>query len=39
MESSASNRLLARAERLARDAGLAAVIDGWEPDLAWLRGE
>jgi predicted nucleotidyltransferase len=26
-------------EQLARDAGLGAVIDGWEPDVTWLRGE
>ena len=25
-------------EALAREAGLGAVVDGWEPDLAWLRG-
>jgi hypothetical protein len=25
-------------ERLARDHGHAEVIDGWEPDVAWLRG-
>jgi predicted nucleotidyltransferase len=25
-------------EVLAREAGLGAVVDGWEPDLAWLRG-
>jgi hypothetical protein len=27
------------AERLAREHGLGAVIDGWEPDLALLRGD
>jgi hypothetical protein len=27
------------AERLARSRGLGAVVDGWEPDVAWLRGE
>jgi predicted nucleotidyltransferase len=27
------------AEALAREHGLGAVIDGWEPDVAWLRGE
>jgi len=27
------------AEALARSNGLGAVIDGWEPDVAWLRGE
>ena len=26
-------------ERLARERGHGAVIDGWEPDVAWLRGE
>ena len=26
------------AEALARSHGLGAVIDGWEPDVAWLRG-
>jgi hypothetical protein len=25
-------------EALARERGLGATIDGWEPDLAWLRG-
>ena len=25
-------------ETLAREAGLDAVVDGWKPDLAWLRG-
>jgi predicted nucleotidyltransferase len=25
-------------ESLARERGLGAVIDGWEPDVAWLRG-
>ena len=27
------------AESLARANGLGAVIDGWEPDVAWLRGD
>jgi hypothetical protein len=27
------------AEALARAHGLGAVIDGWEPDVAWLRGD
>jgi hypothetical protein len=35
----AQQSLFREAERLARDAGLAAVIDGWEPDVTWLRGE
>lgn len=26
-------------ERVARSAGLSDVIDAWEPDVAWLRGE
>lgn len=26
-------------ERLARASGYAEVIDGWEPDVPWLRGE
>jgi hypothetical protein len=26
-------------EQLARSHGFDAIIDGWEPDLAWLRGE
>ena len=26
-------------ERLAREHGYGDVIDGWEPDVAWLRGE
>jgi Nucleotidyltransferase domain len=31
--------LFREAETLAREHGLGAVIDGWEPDVAWLRGE
>lgn len=27
------------AERLARERGLGEVIDGWEPDVPWLRGD
>jgi hypothetical protein len=27
------------AERLARGRGLGEVIDGWQPDVAWLRGD
>jgi hypothetical protein len=30
--------LFRQAEALARDKGLGDVIDGWEPDVAWLRG-
>ena len=26
------------AESLAREHGLGAVIDSWEPDVSWLRG-
>jgi len=26
------------AEALAREHGCGATIDGWEPDVAWLRG-
>jgi hypothetical protein len=32
-------RLFRDVETLARDRGLGAVIDGWEPDVARLRGE
>jgi hypothetical protein len=31
-------RLFTDAERLARSRGWSEVIDGWEPDVAWLRG-
>lgn len=31
-------RLFRDVEALARSHGLDNVIDGWEPDLAWLRG-
>ena len=31
--------LFREAERIARDAGLGAVVDSWEPDVAWLRGD
>jgi nucleotidyltransferase-like protein len=31
--------LFREAEALAREHGLDAVIDGWEPDVAWLRGQ
>ena len=27
------------AERLAHERGLGEVVDGWEPDVAWLRGD
>ena len=26
-------------ERAARATGHGAIVDGWEPDVAWLRGE
>ena len=32
-------RLFRDTERLARDRGFGTVVDGWEPDVAWLRGE
>jgi hypothetical protein len=31
-------RLFRDAEQLARARGLGHVVDGWEPDVAWLRG-
>jgi predicted nucleotidyltransferase len=34
----AQQELFRGVERVARDAGLGAVIDGWEPDVAFLRG-
>ena len=37
-EVAAQREQFVAAERIARDAGLGAVIDGWEPDVAWLRG-
>jgi hypothetical protein len=35
----AQQALFRDAERLAREHGFGEVIDGWEPDVAWLRGE
>jgi hypothetical protein len=32
-------RVFREVERLARAAGHGAVVDGWEPNVAWLRGE
>jgi predicted nucleotidyltransferase len=32
-------RLFRDVERLARARGLGAVVDGWQPEVAWLRGE
>jgi hypothetical protein len=32
-------RLFVDTERLARSRGWGGVIDGWEPDVQWLRGE
>ena len=37
-DASEQRALFRDAETLAREHGLAAVIDGWEPDVAWLRG-
>jgi predicted nucleotidyltransferase len=37
-ELAAQQQLFRTTERIAREAGLDAVVDGWEPDLAWLRG-
>jgi predicted nucleotidyltransferase len=37
-ELAAQQTLFRWTETLAREAGLDAVVDGWEPDLAWLRG-
>lgn len=34
----AQHALFRQAEAVARDAGLDPVIDGWEPDVAFLRG-
>jgi hypothetical protein len=34
----AQQRLFVDVERLARERGLGHVVDGWQPDLAWLRG-
>jgi hypothetical protein len=34
----AQQKLFRWTEPLAREAGLGAVVDGWEPDLEWLRG-
>jgi hypothetical protein len=37
-ELAAQQEMFRDVERIARDAGLGAVIDGWEPDVAMLRG-
>jgi predicted nucleotidyltransferase len=34
----AQQELFRDVERIARDAGLGAAVDGWEPDVAFLRG-
>jgi hypothetical protein len=34
----AQQELFRWSESLAREAGLDTVVDGWEPDLDWLRG-
>jgi hypothetical protein len=31
--------MFADLERAARRRGVGEVIDGWEPDVAWLRGD
>jgi predicted nucleotidyltransferase len=38
-EPAAQHELFNRIEPLARREGFGDVVDGWEPDLAWLRGE
>lgn len=38
-EAEAQHALFNRVETAARAAGFGDVLDGWEPDLAWLRGE
>lgn len=37
-DADAQHALFRQAETIARAAGLAAVIDRWEPDVTWLRG-
>jgi hypothetical protein len=34
----AQQQLFRETERIAREHGLGAIIDGWEPDVGWLRG-
>ncbi|MGH3008897.1 MAG: hypothetical protein ACRDLM_05750 [Gaiellaceae bacterium] len=38
-EPEAQHELFDQIEPLARREGLGDVVDGWEPDVAWLRGE
>ena len=38
-EPAAQHELFNRIEPLARREGFGDVVDGWEPDLAWLRGQ
>jgi nucleotidyltransferase-like protein len=38
-EPAAQRELFNRIEPAARRAGFGDVVDGWEPDVAWLRGE
>ena len=38
-EAEAQHELFNLVERPARDAGFGDVVDGWEPDVDWLRGE
>ena len=37
-EPRAQQALFRESEMLAREHGHGATIDGWEPDVAWLRG-
>jgi hypothetical protein len=37
-EPEAQRELFNRVEPLARRAGFGDVVDGWEPDVDWLRG-
>jgi hypothetical protein len=37
-ELAAQQQLFRETERVARERGHDAIIDGWQPDLAWLRG-
>ena len=38
-EAEAQHELFRRIEEPARRAGFGDVVDGWEPDVRWLRGE
>jgi hypothetical protein len=37
-EQNAQHELFTLVEGPARDAGFGDVVDGWEPDVEWLRG-